>query len=270
MRQISIAVILTVRNRKEVTLQGLRSFEKSIELLKNHCRFDIYMTDDGSSDGTSEAVSKEFPHITILQGNGNLYWGGGMNMAWKAASKKMDYNYYIWLNDDADLYPNSIPSLFEAIKGIDKTYLVSGVFEDENHNISYGGKAANKRLLPPGSSDDIVYMNGNLVLIPQTIFKSLGYIDDWFVHGGGDYDYGLRAKKAGFEIKLTDQIVGMTSRHDQKSCYDKTIPLKERLKILYNKKNNPIIAFRLYFRHIGFYEAIRIFCSRNLRTIFPS
>lgn len=265
----TIAVLLTVFNRRSVTLNGLRTLFAAVNQMPKSYMFDVYMVDDGSTDGTSEVVAERFPQVNITKGNGGLYWGGGMNIAWKAASKKNDYDYYLWMNDDAELYPNSILSLFKVIEEKGKASLVSGVFEDVNHKISYGGKTANKRLLPPGSSEDIVYMNGNLVLIPQIIFKSIGYIDNWFVHGGGDYDYGLRAKKAGFSIKLTNEIVGMTSRHDHKSCYDRNIPLKERIKILYNKKNNPFIASRLYLRHMGFRSAISVFLRRNVKVLFP-
>ena len=54
-----IAVLLTVYNRKEVTLKGLRSLYNAIAFLKNlhpkkdYC-FDVYMTDDGCTDGTGD------------------------------------------------------------------------------------------------------------------------------------------------------------------------------------------------------------------------
>ena len=63
---IKTAVLLTVYNRKEVTLQGLRSLHKAIAYLREGYSFDIFMTDDGCTDGTAEAVSKEFSDIHIV------------------------------------------------------------------------------------------------------------------------------------------------------------------------------------------------------------
>ena len=34
------------------------------------------------------------------------------------------------------------------------------------------------------------YFNGNIVLVPQFVFRQLGYLDDYFTHSKGDYDYG--------------------------------------------------------------------------------
>lgn len=269
MKECHFAVLLTVYNRKNVTLQGLESFYKAIAPLPKSYKFEVYMTDDGCTDGTSEAVKEHFPEVKILREKGGLYWGGGMNAAWIAASQNKDYDYYIWLNDDAELYDNAMLQLFEVIKEEGNDTLVSGVFEDDKHNISYGGKTDSKALLPPGTTEEVIYMNGNLVLIPRKIFREIGYIDKWFVHGGGDYDYGLRAKKKGFEIKLTNGFVGMTSRHDKKVHYTNQYPLKKRLRMLYSKKSNPIISFRLYYRHKGLIQALKIFISRNYWTFFP-
>lgn len=268
----SVAVLLTVYNRKEVTLRGLRSLYVAIEHFSQDYVFDIYMVDDGCTDGTSEAVAVAFPQIHIIKGNGSLYWGGGMNLAWETASKEKDYDYYLWFNDDAELYPNAIDSLFVIEHKEKNITLVCGVFEDENHNVSYGGKDKNTRLLPLNSNEDVYYMNGNLVLIPNVIFKTVGNIDKLFIHGHGDYDYGLRALKKGYLIRLTGIYIGMTSRHDidSRKIYDKNISLIERLVLLYSPKYNPLISFRFHLRHRGLLYAIIKFLRKNIATIFPS
>lgn len=263
---IKIAVLATVFNRKDVTLRGLQSFYTSVSEMPDSYHFEIYLVDDGCTDGTGDAVMASYPEVNVIKSKGGLYWGGGMNEAWKAASKEYDYDYYIWLNDDAELYPSALKSIFEVK---DNDVIVSGVFEDNEHHISYGGKTEKKVLLPPGSKEEVFYMNGNLVLIPRKIFNKLGYIDSWFIHGGGDYDYGMRAKENEFRIVLTNDFVGMTDRHDEKSFYNKNYPLFKRMKMLYSKKNNPAIAFKLYYKHRSLIEAIKIFALRNIKTIFP-
>lgn len=68
----NVAVILTVFNRKEITLSSLNGLYKAIAELGVGYVFDIYMTDDGSSDGTRELVFSRFPNINIIRGNGQL------------------------------------------------------------------------------------------------------------------------------------------------------------------------------------------------------
>ncbi len=50
-------------------------------------RLDTFLVDDGCTDSTAQAVDKEYPQVKILQGDGNLFWGGGMRMAWDEALK---------------------------------------------------------------------------------------------------------------------------------------------------------------------------------------
>jgi GT2 family glycosyltransferase len=33
--------------------------------------------DGASNDGTSEAIAEQFPEVTVLHGDGQLYWNGG-------------------------------------------------------------------------------------------------------------------------------------------------------------------------------------------------
>lgn len=267
------AVLLTVFNRKETTLHGLYSLYKAIKTLGGGYEFDIYMTDDGCTDGTSDAVRKEFPDIHIVKGNGSLYWGGGMRKAWQTAiDSGINYDYFLWYNDDNELYDNALLFMFEAIEHEGPNCIITGAFQDHEGNPSYGGKTGDGRLLAPnGSFQDVVLMNGNLVLIPLKVFSVIGMIDGIFKHGLGDYDYGLSAMNSNFKVKLTAYAVGVCDRHDEliPCFFSVKYPLFRRLRLLYSPKYC-IFSYLVYFmRHEGLFYAIKDFCVRNYFTLFP-
>ena len=107
-----LAVILTVHNRRETTLRCLRDWEKCP--VPEGWEVDIWLTDDGSTDGTAEAVAAEFPQVHIIAGDGTLFWCRGMLAAWEAADRAGEYDAFLWLNDDTYLYPEAFLRLEEA------------------------------------------------------------------------------------------------------------------------------------------------------------
>ena len=109
----TVAVLLTVFNRKDITLKGLSTLYAAMKPVEDKYSFDVYMTNDGCTDGTPEAVKNCFPDVHIINGNGNLYWSGGMRKAWDVAAKTHDYDYYLWFNDDAVLYENALLLLYD-------------------------------------------------------------------------------------------------------------------------------------------------------------
>lgn len=268
-----IAVILTVYNRKEVTLQGLRSLNKAIENLGGGYFFDIYMTDDGCTDGTGEAVHNEFPQINIIRGDGTLYWSWGMRKAWQAAiDSNVNYDYYLWYNDDADLYDDALVTIFNSINNSGSNVIITGAFCDHEGKVSYGGKISEDHIVTPcGVLQEVVFMNGNLVLIPNTVFEKLGKIDKQFRHGLGDYDYGLRARKNGVKVFLTTKYVGMCDRHDVEipTFYSCNHNIIERFAISYKIQNNPSYFFFFLKRHFGLYKALRFMLARHFYLLFP-
>ena len=65
---MKIAALLTCFNRKDKTITCLNSVLNIIPT----CH--VYLVDDASTDGTSEAIKQNFPQVNIIQGNGNLFW----------------------------------------------------------------------------------------------------------------------------------------------------------------------------------------------------
>ena len=71
-----IAVLLTVHNRKECTEKALSHLFQS--KMPNDVTLDVYLTDDGCTDGTAEMIQQEYPSVRVVKGDGNLYWNRGV------------------------------------------------------------------------------------------------------------------------------------------------------------------------------------------------
>ena len=263
-------MLVTVYNRCGVTIQGLRRLYAAIGVMPNDYLFDIYLTDDGCTDGTGEAVAAEFPDIDIIKGDGSLFWGGGMRLAWNAAIESdMDYDYYLWFNDDSELYDSALNIIFDCSSD---DCIVTGAFCDSSNKPSYGGRNRNDQILEPnGVTQEVYMMNGNLVLVPHAIYAAIGNITPRFVHGGGDFDYGFRAQKAGYKVLLSKDYVGVADRHDEiipKYCRQE-ISLRERWNALNNPVNSPFEHFKYSIKYNGVTNAVRSFVLCYVGVFFP-
>lgn len=269
----SVAVLLTVFNRRNDTLKGLHSLYAAINNVGKGYSFDVYMTDDGSTDGTADAVSKEYPQTKILQGNGSLYWCGGMRKAWQSAiESRINYDYYLWFNDDTILYSHAIKALLnESLLHHDKSIIV-GSMQFKNHSgVSYGGYVRRKIIKPSGKVIKVDYFNGNLVLVPAFVFERIGNLDSHFTHGHGDTDYGLRAGEEGIDNYVVGEYLGECDRHVKpKKCWDPAVNLKERLKNLYLPIGYPPKESFYYERkHKGWGTAMFHVITLYARVLLP-
>lgn len=272
-KKYTIAVLLTVFNRRDITINSLRLLKKSISNLQEGYQVDIYMTDDGCKDGTSDAVAKEFPEVHILKGDGSLFWSGGMRMAWQAAiDSGMDYDYYLWFNDDAMIYEDALQMLIIEMQSIGGIGIISGAFKDSQEKPSYGAWDKSMNVITPNGELQPVYLlNGNLVLISKRVVEKIGIIDKVFKHSLGDWDYGRRACKAGFKVLLSEFYVGQTDRHDTNDLrmYNSQYSFKERWKYMHSPKYAPQSAFIYNQRHDGFLMALVRFIVPYIYMTFP-
>ena len=264
-----IAVLLTCFNRKDKTLKSLES------LFRQQLDVDVYLVDDGCTDGTHEAVEQQFPQVNIIQGTGNLYWNRGMHLAWETAAKTKDYDFYLWLNDDTTLYENAIQelfSVFQAVGGNDAVVCAS-LQSPTTQKVSYGGFGKNGLLLEPdGTNQECFTMNGNLVLIPRSVYQKTGNLDYYYRHAIGDMDYGFRARKAGAKIYTTPCFLGTCENNPTlpKWCLKET-PLLKRIKILYSPLGyaEPTRFFVFEKRHYGIFVALKHLITIHIRLFFP-
>ncbi|HEY9849887.1 MAG TPA: glycosyltransferase family 2 protein [Leptolyngbyaceae cyanobacterium] len=255
---MKIAILMTCHNRREHTLNCLE------KVYQQNLAVDLYLVDDGSTDGTWEAVKKLFPIVKLIKGNGNLFWGGGMQLAFLEAMK-FDYDYYIWLNDDIQLVPNALKILLDthiylAERGYHKSIVTGSLQDPITGMVTYGGRVRLKPwhplkfgwVKPTEKPLECETMNGNCVLIPNAVAKEVGNIDPIFTHRRGDFDYGLRARKLGCSIWVAPGYVGTCARNSISGTYmDVNLSLRERLKKLDHPKELSSKEWKLYVKRHG-------------------
>ena len=237
-----VTALLTCYNRRESTLQCLRSYfgqhVPGVEL-------DAVLVDDGSTDGTGPAVQAELPAVQLVTGSGDLYWAGGMALAQQEAMSR-DSDYLLWLNDDVLLDDDAVATLL-AVSAAHPDAAVAGPVSDGAGRTTYTGyrrigrrPRGFARIVPTGSPEDLDAFNGNVVLVPRSVYTRLGPVDARLRHGYADLDYGLRARRAGRRSVLADRHVGHCSRNDTAGGWrDPNLSRRERCRLLVDVKGIP-------------------------------
>ncbi len=246
-----IAALLTCYNRKLLTLACLKALLN--QELKSEVTIDVYLVDDGSTDGTAEAVAQSYPQVKILQGDGSLFWNGGTRLAFAEAIKH-DYDYYLWLNNDTLLNPNALSNLLETFQqlreqGEHRAIVAGSTCDPQTKGLTYGGVIRRSRwrplkfdLLEPGeTAKRCDTINGNCVLIPKDVVQVVGNLEPAFTHYAGDWDYGLRAQRQGCSVWVAPGYVGTCSQNYQPgSEADSAVAISEGLKKISQPKGLPV------------------------------
>ncbi len=239
----TVTIIFTCFNRKEKTA----AFVKSVQDERYDIRFVV--TDDGSTDGTAaglEKLKEKGYQIDIVHGDGNLYWCGGMRKAIEHMyAQGIKTDYYVFANDDVVVFDNALHEMIVQSEKHGGSAVV-GVTCDHDGNVTYGGIRYHKN----GIKYDVVDVtnedltcdsfNCNLVLLPAEIFDAMGNFDSHYTHAMGDFDYGLRIKRAGYLIESTRRYVGICERNPlQKTWADTNLSRRERFKLKESPKGLP-------------------------------
>ena len=227
---MNIAAILTVHNRREKTLCCLRHLFDALKAYNGQkgttstIALSVFVTDDGCTDGTANAIREKFPSegIHVIQGDGNLFWAGGMRLAWQTAiDSGTPWDYFLLLNDDTFVHTNLFPTLLQAsdygqsLRG--KRGIVSGIVcetGNESH-IIYGGfnfanktRGRNVTVMPIGKPQEVDLVSGNIMMVHSTVVDTIGIFHKGFRHDLADHDYNLSASRKGLPVVVTASVCG--------------------------------------------------------------
>lgn len=260
---MKILAMATSYNRKSKTLRALRALHNQSGL--DHVQLDVVLLNDGSTDGTAEAVKEAFPKVHIVHGDGKLYWAGGMRAVWSYVKReKVPFDHILVFNDDIELYKSALATLLKdhehLLRNGYKEIVVTGNFLNKTMKIiTYGGwirsskwhplrmalVSPNFKLEEPTVVDTL---NMNFTLISRSALERNGFLEDYFIHRAADFEFGLRVTKSGGVVASSSKVVGICDRNSPiGTSLEPGIKRAERLRRLFSAKEEPLKQrFRFY------------------------
>lgn len=202
-----VYIIIPVFNRKEFTRKCLLSLEH--QTCRDH---KVIVVDDGSTDGTRDMLREEFPGVTVLSGEGSLYWTASVNMGIRLALAE-GAEYIMTLNNDTVAEEH----LMERMRfwSREKPQALLGALDIDHISGKpyYGGEVIHRIwntstfLLDELAERDwsglhkVSLFPGRGLLIPRKVFETIGLFEqNKLPHYMADYDFTMMAADHGFEI----------------------------------------------------------------------
>ena len=204
-------VITAVHNRRVIT-------EKFIDMLlrQTYKDFQLILIDDGSTDGTADMVQSKMPQAVILQGDGNLWWGGALHKAYlwvKDNAPVLQDDFIMLANDDTDFPEDYIERAISMLSDKFKVLLTGcGISRQSGKQVD-GAIRYDLTGKTPAQNISRFYAEGNCASTRSLFFR----IRDFLViggfhpvllpHYGSDYEWTIRAcRKYGYRVVCDETL----------------------------------------------------------------
>lgn len=202
-----IHIILPVHNRLNTTKKFIKCLRR--QTYKN---FQLILVDDGSTDETAEYVNGQVSDITILTGNGCLWWAGALHKAYKHL-KGIDARNddLVWItNDDILFEPQYLEHLIGDKALCSKNLVVSpgkslsSDFIEHGFGVDWSSLKVYK--LFDNQAPDAITTRG--LYMHYSTYLSIGPMHPKLLpHYLSDLEYTLRAKRLGYNLVNSDSTI---------------------------------------------------------------
>ncbi|HWE82558.1 MAG TPA: glycosyltransferase family 2 protein [Gaiellaceae bacterium] len=207
---MAVAVVILTWNGRDDTLACLRSLSAVTEP-----ELVPIVVDNGSTDGTVEAVRDAFPGIELIETGANLGFAGGNNAGIRRALE-LGASHVLVLNNDVEVDPRFVSALMdEAERRPDAGALCSTILFAEPPGVIWFAGASfdprsgyNGRQRGYGEADDGRFASvvetdracGAAMLVPGPVLEHVGLFDDELFLYVEDVDWSLRARAADYRL----------------------------------------------------------------------
>jgi len=172
---------------------------------------EVFLVDDGSTDGTSKYIKSNYPKVNVIEGDGNLWWTASLNLGLKKILEKAKEDDFVWIiNNDCFFSKDVLGKLLLFVKSLKgkKNIVGSIVLDAKTKRVFESGVKINWRKLKfkqsnlkKGEKIDALPTKGTLY--PVKAFKELSLFDaKHFPHYFSDYEYTIRAKRSGYRLLI--------------------------------------------------------------------
>lgn len=275
--------------KRAIILLNFNSYQDTFEcvvsiLNSNESDYHIYIVDNASQDDSLLKLRNKFEEISLISfisSSQNLGFSGGCNLGIKEALKQ-DFGYILLLNNDT-IVKDAFLSEMQIIANSNSDIGIIGgksLFHDDRESIwDAGGYICEKTyrgVRRSGSHPDINDVNEVsfitccLALVKAEVFEEIGLLPDAYFFGSEEWEFSLRARRAGFKLMYTPKAIiyhKVGRSHDHTSA--KMLYNTYRNRILFVKRNYSKTIFRGFtYKFLGLKLAQKILNYGQLKH-FP-
>ena len=219
-------IVIPVFKRLEHTKRFLSGCQEHIG------DFEAIIVDD--SPGQEHEALSTSPNITVLQGDGSLWWGGSVNkgLRYLFDEKRIDDSRVIALaNNDSEIDAKTYKSMLEGLDRIPNGFFHPRVFslgskeelEDCGNLISFGPVRCRYIINQSEELAPCDLVSGRFLMSYARNFRAVGYMSEKLPHYGGDWDFSLRAKQMGYPTFIVKESICYV---DEETSGHKELPRK--------------------------------------------
>jgi GT2 family glycosyltransferase len=248
-----VAVVVPVHGRLPLTVRFLESFRAV-----TYDNYELVVIDDGSPDDTAAYLARHHPEVTVLHGDGGLWWAGGTNRGVQYALGH-GFRHILTVNNDACVRPDFLGRLVEtaeshpgSIVGSRVDYLdepgrvwgAGGYTHWEDYFILrlHDNGAREADVLPRRPSPaPVEFLTGCGTLVPADCYRKIGLYDERMCpQYHADSEFTLRAGRRGWRVLV-----------DLRAVVSNDVPRTCSLRHLFRRRSphywRPLLALHLRY-----------------------
>ncbi|MHB0913144.1 MAG: glycosyltransferase family 2 protein [Armatimonadota bacterium] len=198
-----VGALVVTWNRKDDLLECVES------LYRAGCHA-VYVVDNASTDGTSEAVAADFPDARLIRSEENLGFAAGNNLG-LAAMLDDGLDAVFLVNDDAVVSEDALQHLLRRLSESGAGAVAPKILLYSQPEIiwSAGGEiddtgAATQRLYAEPDGDDapadVDYAVGCAMLARSAVVRQVGFFDARYFTYFEEADWCRRVRSAGYRV----------------------------------------------------------------------
>ena len=213
--RLHVYVVIPVYNRLAMTEACLNCLAA-----QTYPALHIIVVDGGSTDGTLEQISREYPHVELLQANKELWWGEAMQFGVEHCLRcsREDDDMLLMMNNDTLIDSGYVATLVRVSQ--ERNAAIAGVIVDSSDpsRVLDAGEFIDwntysfpvKTVREPGETyvEGVDLLSGRGTLIPLCYGARAGNVNATrFPHYIADCEFFARLKRKGFRLGVTWEAV---------------------------------------------------------------
>lgn len=262
-------IVIPVHNRVNITLRCLDRL--SNQTYQDFC---VYVIDDGSTDGTAEQCRARFADkldLTILPGDGNLWWTGATHWGIEEALNNASNDDAIVMMNDDVVFGSDFLAIAHRIHAEHPLLVFTPLVVDDRDSdticksgaimkswplaISYrpleGRKLSERASFP--ELTDVDFLRAQATFVPVQVVHEIGNVEaNLLPHYHADSEYAYRAKRAGYRVAIHRDLqlyhtIGTTGSFN---AYQARFSLRDFWRSLFDIKSVNALKYKVRFARL--------------------